>query len=360
MLVAPLDWGLGHATRCIPVIRSLLQKNCDVILAGNGHVENLLCSEFPSLPFFKLKGYRIEYGRTRWKSFGKIIMQIPKILKAIEKENHWLQDLLEKEKIDIVISDNRYGLQNQKVYSVFITHQLLIKTTLGKKADVFLQKLNYHYINSFNACWIPDGSGAHTLTGELAHPANLPPIPVTYIGALSRFSKDEGAYEEKHLLILLSGPEPQRTIFENILMNQLGFYTSKVLFVRGLPGSLESIPAPENVHIINHLSSEFLQSAILESSFVISRCGYSTVMDLMTLQKKCILIPTPGQTEQEYLAGHLMKNSMAYCMPQIDFHLQTALKKAASFSYKFSDIETSSLLSDAISELLIRTRKVPG
>ncbi len=154
VLVAPLDWGLGHATRCIPVIRAFLKNNCAVILAGEGHVENLLCREFPSLPFIKLKGYRIQYGNTKWKSLGKIITQIPKILKAIEEENHWLQDLLEKEKIDIVISDNRYGLQHESVYSLFITHQLLIKTNLVKRADLLLQKLNYQYINAFNACWV--------------------------------------------------------------------------------------------------------------------------------------------------------------------------------------------------------------
>jgi uncharacterized protein (TIGR00661 family) len=357
VLVAPLDWGLGHATRCIPVIRAFLKNNCEVILAGDGHVENLLCREFPSLPFIKLKGYRIQYGNTKWKSLGKIIMQIPKILKAIEEENHWLQDLLEKEKIDIVISDNRYGLQHESVYSLFITHQLLIKTNLGKRADLLLQKLNYQYINAFNACWVPDMEGRMTLAGDLAHPEKLPEIPVTFIGTLSRFTKTEKIYVEKHLLILLSGPEPQRTIFENILMQQLTNYSSSVLFVRGLPASGDSISAPENVSVVNHLSAEKLQTTILEASYVISRCGYSTVMDLMTLHKKSILIPTPGQTEQEYLAGHLMKNEMALCVTQKNFNLQIALSKAASFPYKIFDIEMPSLLYNAIHDLLLRTKK---
>jgi len=140
-------------------------------------------------------------------------------------------------------------------------------------------------------------------------------------------------------------------------MQQLTNYSSSVLFVRGLPASGDSISAPENVSVVNHLSAEKLQTTILEASYVISRCGYSTLMDLMTLQKKSILIPTPGQTEQEYLAGHLMKNEMALCVTQKNFNLQTALSKAASFPYRISDIETPSLLYNAIHDLLLRTKK---
>jgi UDP-N-acetylglucosamine transferase subunit ALG13 len=352
ILVAPLDWGLGHATRCIPVIRQLIKKNCDVLLAGDGMIQKLLVVEFPSIPFFNLKGYGIVYGTTKWDVFGKMMLQIPRIINAIDDENQWLDDLLAKEKIDAVISDNRYGLYHDDVYSVFITHQLLIKTGLGATADSILQKMNYQYINEYDECWVPDIEGNFTLAGALSHPEKSPEIPVKFIGALSRFCKKENIKEQKHLLILLSGPEPQRTILEEILLEELKDFTGVVLFIRGLPG-IAIIPEVKNtITIINHLPAQELQSVINEADYVISRCGYSTVMDLMVMQKKCILIPTPGQTEQEYLSSHLMDKNMALCIPQSKFKLKNALDLATSFNYSFPDLDTSLLLHAAIDGLI--------
>src|SRR6476620_11024513 len=156
VLVAPLDWGLGHATRCIPIINTLLTNNCDVWLAGEGKTLTLLQQEFPQLPCIPLKGYNIYYGKTKWEVYGKLLLQIPKILDAIHQENEWLEDIIDRHQIDAVISDNRYGLYSDRIPSVFITHQLLIKTNLGEKADRFLQKFNYHFVNDYSACWVPD------------------------------------------------------------------------------------------------------------------------------------------------------------------------------------------------------------
>ncbi|MDQ6609403.1 MAG: glycosyl transferase family 28 [Bacteroidota bacterium] len=333
VLVAPLDWGLGHATRCVPVIRQLLKEGCTVLLAGNHKVKAVLQPEFPQLEFFYLHGYEIEYASTSWGLPFKIVAQIPTIFSAIKKEERWLKDLMQKEGIDAVISDNRYGLQSSKIPSVFITHQLRIRTPLTF-ADNLLQKINYHYINRFTACWIPDAAGINNLSGELGHPQKGPKTPLRYIGLLTRFSGRQNI-AQKHLLIILSGPEPQRTMFEKRLIEDLKAYTKPVIFIRGLPGATATIKMAANISVYNHLPASELEERIGEASFIISRCGYSTVMDMAAMQKKAILIPTPGQTEQQYLAKHLMKKKFALCVEQKRFRLKAALELAQSFPYAF-------------------------
>jgi UDP-N-acetylglucosamine transferase subunit ALG13 len=332
LLVAPLDWGLGHATRCVPVIRDLLKSHCEVWLAGEGAQEKLLREEFPSLPFLPLKGYRIKYGKSGLT--GKILLQVPSILRSIKEENKWLKEQVTKYGFEAVVSDNRYGLYHEDIFSVFITHQLYIKSSLGKLSERILQQWNYKFINRFNECWVPDEERENNLAGELSHPVKLPKVPVKYIGALSRFSSfsllgDGGI--NGHLLIILSGPEPQRTILENKVVDQIVNYPATATIVRGLPGEKNIIPSTNTIHFYNHLSSEELNSEAMKAEFIISRSGYSTIMDIAALQKKSILIPTPGQTEQEYLADHLMKKQFAFCIKQKDFSLLNDIESAKQF-----------------------------
>ena len=336
LLVAPLDWGLGHATRCVPVIRDLLNNNCEVWLAGEGAQEKLLREEFPSLPFLPLKGYRIKYGKSGLT--GKILFQVPSILMSIKEENKWLKKQVSNHGFDAVISDNRYGLYHEKIFSVFITHQLYIKSSLGKWSEKILQQWNYKLINKFNECWVPDDKGENNLAGELSHPIKLPSIPVRYIGPLSRFTSfsplGEGSIKG-HLLIILSGPEPQRTILENKVIDQIVNYPATATIVRGLPGEKNIIPSTNTIHFYNHLSSEELNREAMKAEFIISRSGYSTIMDIACVQKKSILIPTPGQTEQEYLAGHLRKKQFAFCIDQKGFSLGKNIEEARNFEYCF-------------------------
>ena len=346
VLIAPLDWGLGHATRCIPIIRELLSRGYEVLIAGEGTIKFLLQKEFPGIECLPLKGYDIEYARSKAWFLPRILMQIPKLLISIKKEKKWLEKIIEKNKIDIVISDNRFGLNNKKIYSIFITHQLFIKTPLMEE---WLQKLNYRFINQFDECWIPDIQEKPNLAGKLSHPEKLPTIPIRYIGCLSRFTPTP-ALLEKHLLILLSGPEPQRSLLEKKLIAQLKNFSSPVLLVRGLPGNSDSIEMGPQITCINHLPAQVLQKAVIEASFVIARSGYSTIMDLMKLKKKSILIPTPGQTEQEYLAEHIMQQNFAFTIEQQNFDLQKALSAAQSFPYSFLPLnENVDLLKEALS-----------
>ena len=343
ILLASLDWGLGHVTRCIPIINELLKRGAEVFLAGNETQAEVLLKEFPGLPVLYLKGYDIRYSNRGSNFLWSIIRQIPKIKRAIRSENKWLKELLMEYAFDAVISDNRYGLYNDSVPCVFITHQLAIQSPLGKWSERLLQKWNYKYISRFKECWVPDSEGNENLGGTLSHPANKPAIPLKYIGALSRFEKKEAKEKKNHLLIILSGPEPQRSILEDKLIDEVVHYNGTADIVRGLPATDKLMPSTSQLHFYNHLPATELNNKLEEASFVISRCGYSTVMDLVKLKKKSILIPTPGQTEQEYLSKYLFRKKTAVCINQQDFSLSKALQEAASFDYHFTDLNDNQL-----------------
>ena len=339
ILVAPLDWGLGHATRCIPVIKALLKNNCSVWLAGEGQQVVLLSNEFPLVPILKLKGYRVNYSASGM--IGKILIQVPKILTSIRYENKWLKEQVDKYEFDFIIADNRYGLYHKKVHSIFMTHQLNIKSPLGKWSEKILRLLNYKFIDRFDECWVPDEEGENNLAGDLSHPENLPAIPVKYIGFLSRFNRMNSFGENEietsgHLLIILSGPEPQRSLLEENILQQLSSYSGTATIVRGLPEKINSLSSSNHVQIFNHLPAELLHKELVKAEYVISRSGYSTVMDITAMKKKSILIPTPDQTEQEYLASYLTKKQFAYCVSQKNFSLQESIEKAKAFPYVIS------------------------
>jgi UDP-N-acetylglucosamine transferase subunit ALG13 len=334
ILVAPLDWGLGHATRCIPVIYELLSQNIDVWLAGEGPQEILLKKEFPDLPFLYLRGYRVKYGKSGLGLISTIIHQVPHILRTIRRENEWLKKAVEKYQFDAVISDNRYGLYHAGIPCIFITHQLRIKSPFGKWSEKILQKRNYRFINRFTECWIPDEENKNGLAGELSHPTAMPSIPFRYLGILSRFEKGNSAEKKDHLFISLSGPEPQRTLLENKIVHDIGHYNGTATIVRGLPAEISLIPSTNDIRFYNHLPTEEFNKELRRAEYIISRSGYSTVMDIVTMGKRSILIPTPGQTEQEYLAKYLTVKKIAVCISQKEFDLQKALQKASLFGYE--------------------------
>jgi uncharacterized protein (TIGR00661 family) len=333
ILLAPLDWGLGHATRCIPLIRELQRQNCRVVLAASGKGKALLQQEFPQLPLLDLPGYEIEYASTAWGLAVKIVAQIPKLLSAIKEEHAWLKKVVDENRFDAVIADNRYGLYHSRVKSVFITHQLCIKAPL-KIAEDLLQETAYQYINRFTECWVPDAEGENNLAGELSHTTNNPQVALHYIGPLSRFQNKTADGSGEQLLVLLSGPEPQRTLLEERLLEDLSEYTQPVTLVRGLPGEAAPVAVAENITVYNHLPAAELEQQLRKASIVISRCGYSTVMDLAAVQKRSILIPTPGQTEQDYLAKYLMQKNLAFCVEQAKFRLKKVLELAGQFPYR--------------------------
>ncbi len=329
VLVAPLDWGLGHATRCIPVIRELISQGARVTIATSGRQKALLETEFPLLEFLEIPGYEIRYTSGILLKWG-LLFRIPAILKQIQRENKWLVDLIQNRDIDAVISDNRYGLYYENLYCVFLTHQLFIQSgvpgIMGRWIDHKILKWNYRLIGKFSTCWVPDQPGPFSLAGKLSRPPWQLPIPVTYTGILSRFRPMEKRGGNNSLLILLSGPEPQRTRFEIILFSQLARTNRRATVIRGLPGLEGQVPfIREGIKIYNHLPSEALIEWMHESQVIICRSGYSTIMDLVQMKKNAILVPTPGQTEQEYLGRYLHERKWMYTVSQKKFKLEKAL-----------------------------------
>ncbi len=332
ILLAPLDWGLGHATRCIPIVRSLQENGHEVVLAADGAAAVLLSSEFPGIGIKALKGYGIRYSKNA-SLFGSMLQQLPGILKSIRYEQQWLGELLLKEQFHVIISDNRPGFYSKQVPSVYITHQLLINSGKGKWLNRLLQKLHSRYMKNFDAVWVPDLEGKENLAGELAHPSK-PIVQPVYLGLLSRMQATAG--ETKFdLMILLSGPEPQRTILEEKLIDQLSTFTKTVLLVRGLPQKNSStLQLPSHITVHNHLPAASLQEAMCSSQLIICRSGYTTLMDLIRLKKKAVLIPTPGQPEQEYLAAYMQQQQLFPFLTQADVSIQKATTIAENFSYQ--------------------------
>jgi uncharacterized protein (TIGR00661 family) len=353
VLIAPLDWGLGHATRCIPIILSLIEHDCEVIVAAEGAPKQLLQQEFPDLVFAELKGYRVKYSRKKFWLPAKLLMQFPKILLHIYAENRWLKKMAAQYNIDAVISDNRFGMYHAAIPSVYITHQLKIKTG-NQVIEKFVQKIHYHFINKFTECWVPDWAGEINLAGDLSHPSVLPTTPVKYTDPLSRLEKttEEIKYD---CCILISGPEPQRSVFEEIIFRDLENYAGKVIVIRGLPeNSLDIKIKNPLVEIKNHLPAAVLSKVLQQSNFIICRSGYSTIMDLVKLQRNATLVPTPGQTEQEYLAEYLQGKQLFYTVTQASFSLSEIIQKMKGYSFKeiaISKNEDNTVIKDFVAGL---------
>ena len=329
ILVAPLDWGLGHATRCIPIIKELITQNCEVLIAASGNSYFLLKKEFPSLLILRVDGYKITYSGDGGTLLNKLMLQIPRIIFSILKENFWIKKNIKKYKIDAVISDNRFGMYNKKVPSVYITHQLLIKTK-NRFSEKIAQKIHYHFIKKYMYCWVPDWN-ENGLAGDLSHQENKP-VNVLYIGPLSRFELLKDLPEKYEVLISISGPEPQRTSFEREILFQLKTFNMNILLIRGLPNETKDLLSDNgSIKILNHLPADELNKAFQQSKIIISRSGYTTVMDLVKLGKNAVLVPTPGQTEQEYLARYLMEKKFFYSVEQDKVSLKKAIENASTF-----------------------------
>lgn len=301
ILVAPLHWGLGHATRCIPIIKALLDHDFEVLLASDGSALLLLQKEFPQLESIELPSYNIEYPKKGSHFKWKILMKLPQIKKTMDAEKSIIKQLVKAGKIQGIISDNRFGVRNKDIPSVFITHQLNVLTG---STTIATSKIHQNIIKKFDACWVPDVQDSIlNLSGKLGH-LKREEFPIIYIDVLSRMKK-KVVPKTTDILVLLSGPEPQRTILEEILKDSLKNIEKSILIVRGKVEKEQIWEDYETIKMVNFMASEELENAINASEIVISRSGYTTIMDLTVLEKKAFFIPTPGQYEQEYLAKRL-------------------------------------------------------
>lgn len=339
ILVAPLNWGLGHATRCIPIITALLTEEFEVTIASDGNALALLKKEFPALRAITLPGYDITYALKAKDFKRKIFSQTAHIRRTIKEEKKVLDELLRSLQLDGVISDSRFGLHTKEVPCVFITHQL---TVLSGKLTSLTSYLHKRYIHKFTECWVPDYESAINLSGILGHPAKLP-MTTKYIGPLSRMEVRSES-KKYDITAILSGPEPQRSLLEELLMNTLKKYNGTILLVQGIIEEDTKSKKVGNIEVVNFLTTEALEKAINQSQFIISRSGYTTIMDLQAMEKKAFFIPTPGQPEQEYLASYLKNKGIVPYASQENFKVKDLAKITA---YKgFSSTQPSIDLRD--------------
>lgn len=402
VLVCPLNWGLGHATRCVPVIRAFSQAGAQVGVAGDGPALAFLKASFPTgVSFYRLPGKTITYSRSRGglSMALKLMWQFPGLLCSVFTEHRRLRALIRKTGAGIVISDNRYGLYSSMAIAIFMGHQLFLRAPKGLGwMEGLINKVNHRYINRFHHCWVPDFPGPENLSGELSHrPGGKPegatadapsigppsvkpppaafarPLPVRgtpaghirFVGSLSRFSGMNPERQKNPLpagfpvsfyLVLLSGPEPQRGLLERELDSQFSTAGHAVVFVRGvvIGGSSGSARKSSNPKAIwyDHLPDPPLAWLIGNSRLVVCRSGYSTIMDLSVFGKRALLVPTPGQTEQEYLGRLMEEREWVTCTPQDQLCLEWQLDAAGAMKGIPRLQDKGSLLEEAVEEIL--------
>jgi len=303
VLVAPLDWGAGHATRCIPVIRELIAQNVTPVLAGSKTVLARFNAEFPNLEQVHLPDQHIKYSKIL-PAWLAILLQTRNIVRVIEKEHQHLKTILIENKIDALISDNRYGLSGSGVPSVIITHQLNLQIPFLLKPFGFVtQNFIDKKLSAFDEIWIPDVNRKPNLSGKLSEIKQHK--NVQYIGPLSRFKTALSTEQIRYdLAIILSGPAPQPEIMLQKILVNLPTSVTQIAVLSSIKYAVLESRNNFNIHWLTNASDTEFSNCLSASTFIIARSGYSTLMDLVRLNRNALLIPTPGQTEQIYLARH--------------------------------------------------------
>jgi len=340
ILVCPLDWGLGHATRMVPVIQLLIDKGAKVIIGADNRPLSFLKQRFPECDFTKFPGFTPTYTRNGSMALA-MLKSFPKMRKAAHETHKLLQKIIEEKQVDIVISDNRYELSSEQAYCIFVTHQLNIATPgITAPAKPIIQGIVNQYIRKYDELWIPDFEGEPNLSGKLSHINNMPVNNYLFIGPLSRFSllKEEPWPEKTGILALVSGPEPQRSVLEELLMGQITANGKKAVILQGKPEE-KTEQQTGNIQLIPHLPDGKMAGLIKSSDVIISRPGYSTIMDMAVLGKKAFFIPTPGQTEQENLAEKFKNEKIFNSAPQKSFNLNRAMKEQEHYKGLFLNMK---------------------
>jgi spore coat polysaccharide biosynthesis predicted glycosyltransferase SpsG len=352
ILICPLEWGLGHAGRMIPLARKLRDMDHNILIAGGAEQLSFFRSELQGLSYVKFPGFRPGYSRML-PQYLVLLLQTPVLLYHIVSEHIRLRRIIKEYNIDIVISDNRFGLWNRNVKTAYVTHMPLIPFpkpfTFLEFTGIFLHRL---IIKRFNFCFIPDLPGELNVSGRLSHGVKLPGN-TRFIGILSRFNSDTPIVKSLTAplaTVILSGPEPQRSVLKNILNELLSNRTTAIL--EGRPGLKTQVAVSGNITTYNHLGTSEMKEKLLASGNIITRAGYTTIMELISLNCSALLIPTPGQTEQEYLAGYLSQKGWFSTVSQRDINgsaLQTTAKNNQPVLFNKMSEE---LLDSALQDLL--------
>lgn len=338
VLICPLDWGIGHASRMVPIIKKIQLKGHNIFIACTKQQQAFFANEINNYTWIPCASPVIKYSHKKLSVYD-LIKLIPKILIGIRKDKKRINSWIKKYNIQIIISDNRYGCYSPHAYSVLITHQ--VKIELPKKikwAEKILHKRIKKLIYKFDRCWIPDIKEIPNFAGDLSMQFSLNGKSA-FIGLLSRFEKNnlnqspsENQYE---VIAIASGPEPQRSIFATMLLRQMKKLQKPCILVLGDFSKPHSVRQEDNVLIYSSMNTKQLYQAIQSSKYIIARSGYSTIMDLISLKRTAILVPTPGQTEQEYLANYYKSRRMFVIAEQNNFNLTELLAELSVYSWMY-------------------------
>jgi predicted glycosyltransferase len=323
ILVAPLDWGLGHSARCVPIIQRLIDHGAVPIIGADGGPLALLRKEFPQLEHMRIPGVDVRYSKSS-NQLWSMARQFPAMVRSVHAERALFDRSRHELRLDAVISDQRFGIRSPELPSVLITHQVFPFTPFAQGA---LRQVNLRHMARFDRCWIMDEPDAPGLAGELSHGRSFP-ANARYIGAVSRMVPPASPVQGRYVVTaVISGPEPQRTLLEHRLIEQLRDLPGEHLLVLGQPNS-DRNERIGNLSIRAHLSGRELTDAMLSAQLILSRSGYTTLMDLAAIGRSALIIPTPGQAEQEYLGALHARTGRFLVQRQGQLNVQAALAEA--------------------------------
>src|SRR5690554_86773 len=353
VLVAPLDWGLGHATRCIPIIQEFLNGGAQVELATSGPMISLYQEVFPNLVQHRVPSYKVVYPKLGFTMPLWVLKNAVRFSKMFKMEQALAERMADKHQYDLIVSDNRFGFYSKKVKSIYVTHQLRIAFPKGFQIfEMIGVYWHLSYMKRYTEVWIPDFQKAPGMAGRLSHVSKMPER-YRYVGVLTRFQEEiQELKKEVRFLGIVSGVEPMRTQFEKKLRNVFSKLPGNHVLILGKPKQKNTNQESLAYQVYPHLSTPDFKEMVQKSEYVITRSGYSTVMDMSVLGAKCVFVPTPGQTEQEYLGeslehlGHVVISDLLFN----SYTLKLSLEKAKKLEINFS--ENASLLKDAVHHIL--------
>jgi hypothetical protein len=355
ILICPLEWGLGHAGRMIALATKLREMGYNILFGAGEKQLSFLRTEMPGLTYISFPGFSPGYSGFL-PQYLALLLKIPLLLYHIILEHIRLKRIIPEYAIDIVISDNRFGLWNRHIKTVYVTHQPLIPLPKPfawfESIGLMLHRL---VINRYSFCFIPDLPGDLNVSGRLSHGLKLP-RNTRFIGILSRFSGlsssgNGSPVSFRHNTVILSGPEPQRGILEKKLADILKDREHPAVILCGEPDMPADTIRSGNIIYFNHLPGIAMKEVISESEAIITRSGYTTIMELISLNCSALLIPTPGQTEQEYLARYLSKNGWFAAVSQRELNRVTPLPSINSKWGNEITVESGVLLEKALKEM---------
>lgn len=329
---AVLNMGLGHATRSLPIIKEFIDRNWQLLIGSNGRSLEFLKRELPTTKFIVTPDYQISYSRSNF-LIPKLIPQISRIFQKIKEEKRLCDKIVAGFSPDLIISDHCYGMHHSNIRNYFLSHQIYFAIPQPFQfLSPLVSRFNHSFHRKYDKVIIPDlyENGNGLLSGKLS---NTPSIEgkYYYAGILSSIRK-QVPNEKVHLLVSISGPEPQRTIFEEIILKQIDKIIGKKIIVLGKSEKDKIIIDEDDLKVYTHLPRCDMEKLLNQAELIITRPGYSTLMELAELGKIALLVPTPGQTEQQYLANRMKEKGWFYFVDQKRLNLARDIEIAKTHS----------------------------